>query len=376
MPKKREEEDKTPVEKPDDLVSALVQQFNKQSKSAAFSLYDGNDPSLIEDWIPTGSTLLDYAITNRKGGGIPYGRITEINGLESTGKSLLALKIIANAQKKGGLGVLLDTEQRRLEKDFLIRLGVNPKKFLSLYPNSLEEAFEFIEATIKNVRKDDRKRQIVVVWDSLSASPPQAEVEGSYDPQSQIGLGAKAVGRGIRKLTGVIGTENIALVIINQLRYNPMAMRYADPYVTPYGKAVPFAASVRLRVEQSTKIVDKDDEVIGYNCRVKVLKNSLGPPKRSISFPLYHGYGPDDKQSLYDFLKSKGIIKKSGSGPAKLKWKDQEFDFPSAKWKSFLAEHQELVMDAVDNFMVKKYEVDTEKDMEIVYDENDTASEV
>lgn len=375
MPKKRESD--AVQETPDELVSSLVSQFNKQSKSA-FSLYDGNDPSLIEDWIPTGSTLLDYAIGNRKGAGIPYGRITEIHGLESTGKSLLALQIIANAQKKGGLGVLLDTEQRRLEKDFLIRLGIDPKKFLSLYPDSIEEAFEFIEATIKNVRKDDRKRPIVVVWDSLAASSPQAEHEGSYDPQSQIAIGAKAVGRGIRKLTGVIGTENIALIIINQLRFNPTAARFGDPYVTPYGKAVPFAASVRLRVEQGTRIKDKDEETIGYTCRVRVLKNSLGPPKKVISFPLYHGYGPDDKQSLYDFLKSKGVIKKVGKGPAKFKWEDHSFEFPSESWKSFLTDpaKKEIVMQAVDKLMIKKFEIDADQDLEVTYDNDDTASEV
>lgn len=351
------------------IVQSLVNELKEHG--GAYSFFEREDPAEIKQWISTGSTLLDYAISNRRDGGIPYGRITEINGLESTGKSLLALHIIANAQKKGGLGLILDTEDRLLEKDFLLRIGIDPHKLVINNPSSIEDCFESIEDTIIYLRKSASKKErpLVIVWDSLAATSPQAEHEGSFDPQSQIGVGAKAVARGIRKLTHVIGTENIALVVINQLRMNMKAVMFADPYVTPYGKALPYAASVRLRVTLGKgKLKDDDGEQVGSMCNVKVIKNSLGPPNRVVNFPLLFGYGIDNLQSLYDYLKDKGVIEQKTSGPARITLNGEELEFRTKAWKAFLAEgnHKQSVFDIVNDLMIKKYE-DRNPEHDIAY---------
>ena len=375
MPKKKEVNE---AGVPDEVVSSLVKQLNKGHKSA-YSFFEREDPSEIKQWISTGSTLLDYAISNRRDGGIPYGRITEINGLESSGKSLLSLHIIANAQKKGGMGVILDTEERLLDKAFLLRVGIDPRKLVINNPGSIEECFESIEDTVAFVRKTESKKErpIVIVWDSLAVTPPKAELEGTYDPQSQMGLGAKAVARGIRKLTHTIGTENIALVIINQLKMNTkMANIYSDPYITPYGKALPYASSVRLRVTQGKKLKDSNEEIVGTLCNVKVIKNSLGPPNRQVTFPLIFGYGVDNLQSIYDYLKDKGSIKKA-SGTSKFSAGEFQGEFPHEKWKSYFADNQGVILDHLEQLLVKRYEdINPEHELDLTVDSSEVSSEV
>jgi recombination protein RecA len=352
MVKKKEQSDVA-----DELVLAVVQHLNKDTKTA-YSFDERNDPAEIRQWISTGSTLLDYAISNRRNGGIPYGRIVEINGLESTGKSLLTSHMIANAQKAGGFALLLDTEDRMLEKDFLIRMGINSKKLAISNPGSIEGCFEHIERAIELVRRTQSKKEcpLIIVWDSLAATPPLAELEGDYDPQSQMGIGAKATARGLRKLVHTIGTESIALVIVNQLRYNmKVANPYMDPYTTPYGKSLPYFASVRMRISQKSKLKDKFDEPIGYNTDVKIMKNSLGPPARTVSFPIIFGYGVDDNQSLFDYLKDRGSIKKV-AGLSKIAIQGHNAEFPHDQWKIWLADNRELVLGEIERLMVKTYE--------------------
>ena len=352
MAKKKEQPDVA-----DELVSAVVQHLNKDTKTA-YSFDERNDPAEVKQWISTGSTLLDYAISNRRDGGIPYGRIVEINGLESSGKSLLTSHMIANAQKAGGFALLLDTEDRMLEKDFLVRMGINSKKLAISNPGSIEGCFEHIERAIELVRRTQSKKEcpVIIVWDSLAATPPLAELEGDYDPQSQMGLGAKATARGLRKLVHTIGTESVALVIVNQLRYNmKVANAYMDPYTTPYGKSLPYFASVRMRIVQKSKLKDKNDEIIGYNTDVKIVKNSMGPPARTVSFPIIFGYGVDDNQSLYDYLKDKGTIKKA-SGLSKLSIQGHNAEFPHDQWKTWLSSNRDLVLGEIERLMVKNYE--------------------
>ncbi len=372
--RKRQSEDDS-----DDLTLDVISALNHRKEKNAYG-FNEEDPANIPYWISTGSTLLDYAISNRRDGGIPFGRITEINGLESTGKSLLSFHIIANTQKLGGIGIIMDTEGRRLEKDFLLRMGIDPKKLVVTNPGTIEGCFEQIEKTIITVRSkySAREKPVTIIWDSLAATPPQAEIEGTYDPQSQIGIGAKAVNRGFRKLTKTIGTESIALIIINQLRMNMKAMPFSDPYVTPYGKALAYYASIRVRIDQGKKIKDSDDEVIGILCNTRVLKNSLGPPFRNAAFPIIFGYGADDQQSWYDYLHKKKLITKS-AGNSVLKIGEKEFRFAHDEWKQFLSkeENKAAVLDYLESLLVRKYDtVNPVNTYEAHIDENDTDTEI
>lgn len=343
-----------------EIVQSLLGDLNKKGKSA-YTFYQREDPSEIKHWLSTGSTLLDYAISNRRNGGIPFGRIVEINGLESSGKSLLALHIIANAQKLGGLGMILDTEGRLLDKDFCERFGVDPKRLVIDNPGTIESCFEHIEKAIINIRSRHKAKDVpfVIVWDSLAASPPQAEVEGTYDPASQIGIGAKAVSRGLRKLTQTIGIECISLVIINQLRMKINSMPFSDPYVTPYGKGLPFFASTRLRVTQRSAIKagDAAKTQIGVGCNVQVIKNSMGPPMRNAAFPIIYGYGVDDLQSIYDYLNQEEIIKRV-AGKTKFVLAGKAHEFPHNEWKQFVsdASNKKAIDDLLEERLVKRYD--------------------
>lgn len=375
----RKKSEKIPEEDKDsdEIVSGLIKTLNK-SKRSAYSFLEREDPSQIKRWISTGSTLLDYIISNRHNGGIPYGRVTEIHGQESTGKSLLAFHIIANAQKQGGVGVYLDTEGRMLEKDFLLRLGINPRAIVIDSPASIEECFETIESTIVSVRKSEKNkdRPLVIVWDSLGNTPPEAELEGNFDPQSQIGLGAKAVKRGVRKLRQVIGTESVALVVINQLNYNIKAQAFQDPYITPYGKAIPYIASVRIRISHGAKIKGPDSELVGNIATAKIIKNSLGPPGRDVNFPLMFGYGVDEKQSIYDYLNKIDFLKRV-AGTSRFKLGGQDYQIPHDEWKSFYDKHKSDIQDVLAQNLIRTYDdLNPENDIEMTLDEEDLTAEV
>ncbi len=378
--KKKDELDNvnsTATAEDESLTKDLLKSLNKDGRHA-YSFFDDENPSDIKFWISTGSTLLDYAISNRRNGGIPFGRITEVHGLESSGKSLMMIHVAANTQKMGGIVVYLDTEGRLLNKDFCLRMGLDPKRFIATSPGTIEGAFETIENVIKTTRvKFPRaEKPIMIIWDSVASTPPLAEIEGNYDPQSQMGLPAKAMARGFRKLTETIGMEGVALVCINQLKMNlKVSNPYMDPYITPYGKALPFHASVRVRLTQGKKIKDANDDVIGLRCSAKIVKTSLGPPFRNADFPIMFGYGIDDEQSWYDFLHERGVIKK-GKGISNITLNGVDCEFPHNEWKRFLSEGQNknFVLDLLETLLVKKY--DEEQQETEFAESDDTSSEV
>lgn len=319
------------------------------------------DPSEIKSWLSTGSTLLDYAISNRRDGGIPFGRITEINGLEGSGKSLLSVHLAASIQKQGGVAFLLDTEGRNLNKDFQIRAGCDPRKFIARHPGTIEGCFSEIESIIaKTKTKAFAKFPILIVWDSVAATPPKAEIEGDFDPNSQIGIGAKAMARGLRKLVYSIGVESIALVCIQQLRVNMKATPYTpaeQQFLTPYGKSLPYFASVRIRLAQGEKIWNDATKTIrlGTKTRAVVEKNSAGVPYRSAEFPILFSQGVDDDQSIYTFLHSSKVLTKQ-SGESSLELDGTSHSFPHENWKEFLSANRPAILDLLEKMLIVKYD--------------------
>ncbi len=295
------------------LVRTLRNSLNKDDDDkVTWDLTKDDSPTYIRDWVSTGSTILDIVISNKLGGGIPVGKITELQGEESSGKSLLCAHIIAETQKRGGIAVYLDTENAT-NPDFMRRIGVDLEKLIYIQPGTIEKAFEHIEGIITKIREKPGSPLLVILWDSVGNTPPQAEIEGDYDPNSRIGLGAKAMAKGLRKITDLIAREQIALVCTQPLKFAMGGNGYGDPWITVYGKALPYHSSLRLRVSSSTKLKDpKTDTVYGLKTHARVIKSRLGTSYRTCKFEIHFDHGIDDEASWFEVLHEAGLIEKDG----------------------------------------------------------------
>ena len=270
------------------LVSDLRSELNKAAKeNIAYDLH-GDNPTDVKTWISTGSTLLDYIISNRRAGGIPVGKLTTIAGESASGKSLIVTQILANTQKMGGVAVYIDTENAA-SPDFMEQLGLDTKNnFLYVQPGTIEEVFETIERLIGRLREKAPDKLVCIVWDSVAGTPVKAEVEGDYDPNSRIGLTAKALAKGMRKVTETLGKEQIAMVFTNQLKTN-IGVMFGDNRVEPGGKALPYHASTRIWLTQhkgkaNGQILNEKKQVIGFHTSAKTMKSRFGPSPRSCEF--------------------------------------------------------------------------------------------
>lgn len=324
------------------------------------------DEDRVETFMSTGCTILDYLIANRRNGGIPAGRITEIAGEESSGKTLIASHVLANTQKIGGIPVYIDTEHAA-QKTFMERVGVNWDKVLRPKPSTIEEVFDTIESIVAQAReKFDNTKPLTIVWDSIAATPPKAEIEGDYDPNSLMGVAAKAMSKGMRKLTEVVDYGNVTLLFLNQLRFKMnLENKYADPWVTPYGKAVPFHASTRIRLNSFSKIKEDESisssEVVGIWTRAEIKKSRLSPPMRRAEFPIMFSHGIDDAMSIYRYLhEHKGLIEKA-QGKTKITLDGKDYAFPHDQWREFLKENRLAVDDLLEKLLVVNYDPNDEE---------------
>ena len=304
----------------DDLAGVLADSLNKKFKDYKVAYFlDGvtETPTDIKDFISTGSTMLDLAISNRPNGGIAVGRITELNGLESSGKSLIGAHILAETQKKGGVAVYIDTETA-VSEDFLEVIGVNINNMLYLHLETVEDIFEAIEEIVTKVRESDKDRLVTILVDSLAAI---------------------VISKAMRKITQMIGRQKIALVFTNQLRVKLGAM-FGDPYTTSGGKALPFHASTRVRLKNKGQIKDSKKNVIGMSIIAQVIKNRLGPPLRKAEFPLYFESGIDDEGSWLQVLKEHKIAKVGGSWYTMEDHNGEEIKFQSKDWAEKLEDEE------------------------------------
>lgn len=309
--KKEEASSGAKVMSPLELARQIRSSLNRDDADmVAWDLTKDDSPTHVKNFISTGSTLLDIVASNRLNGGMPGGKIIEIQGEEASGKSLLCAHIIANAQKAGGIAVYLDTENAA-NPDFMRRIGVDLSKLIYVQPGTIEKAFEIVENVIKTLKAKDPTKKVIILWDSVGNTPPQAEVEGSYDPNSRMGLGAKAMALGLRKVTELIGREEITLVCTQPLTYRMDAGPYGDPFGTKYGKALPYHSSLRIRVSSSTKLKDKSNNIYGLVTNARIIKSRLGPAHRSVKFEIHFDYGIDDEQSWFNVLHDGGMIEKA-----------------------------------------------------------------
>ena len=317
----------------DVLADTLADSLNKKFKDTKVAYFlDGTDntPTDIKDFISTGSSMLDLAISNRPDGGIAVGRITEINGLESSGKSLLGAHILAETQKKGGVAVYIDTETS-VSQEFLEVIGVDFSKMLYLHLETVEDIFHAIEEIVAKVRESDKDRLVTILVDSLAAASTNVEMEADFDKDGWATSKAIVISKAMRKITQMIGRQRIALVFTNQLRVKLGAM-FGDPYTTSGGKALPFHASTRIRLKNKGQIKDSKKNVIGMTILAQVIKNRLGPPLRKAEFPLYFESGVDDEGSWLQVLKEHKLVKVGGAWYTMDDHNGNEIKFQSKDW--------------------------------------------
>jgi len=287
-----------------DFTSDLIKSLNKEHGSrVAYNLAEDTAPTHVKRWISTGSKLLDYICSNRRNGGLPEGRIVEIFGPPSIGKSHIATQIARSTQEMGGIIVYIDTENATSVEN-LQNLGVDvSNRFVYVDTHCTEEVLSIAEATIMKAKAMDKDIPVTIVWDSVAASSPKAELLGDYDKES-IGLQARAISKGMRKITGVIGQTNTLFVILNQTR-TKIGVMYGDPTTTPGGKAIPFHASIRIKLGAGQQIKDGED-VIGIHVSAKTIKNKVAAPFRKINFEIHFGIGIKEHEQVFDILRKNG----------------------------------------------------------------------
>lgn len=289
----------------DDFTQELISSLNKEHGSkVAYNLAHDESPTHVNRWISTGSKQLDYIIANRPDGGLPEGRIVEIFGPPSIGKSHIAIQIARSTQALGGIVVYIDTENATSVENLGL-LGVDIKKrFVYVDTHCTEEVLSIAESTILKAKAMDKNVPVTIVWDSVAASSPKAELVGDYDKES-IGLQARAISKGMRKITGVIANQNVLLICLNQIR-TKIGVMYGDPTTTPGGKAIPFHSSVRIKLGAGQQIQDKNKNVIGIHVSAKTIKNKVAPPFRDCKFEIHFGVGIKEHEQLFDVLRKHG----------------------------------------------------------------------
>lgn len=365
-----------PTSKSDDLAKVLAESLNKAYKDegkVAFFLSEGDDPSLVTDWVSTGSSLLDLAISNRPNGGIPVGRITEVTGLEQSGKSLLAGHMLADTQKKGGVAVLIDTETS-VSVDYLNAIGVDTDKLLYVHVDTVEDIFATIDNIIATIRKSSRDRLVTIVTDSVSAASTKIEMATDYSKDGYATTKAILISKAMRKLTSTIGRQRIALVFTNQLRQK-MGVMFGDPWTTSGGKALAFHASVRLRLKNIGRIKKgTSTEVIGNKCDATVVKNRLGPPQRKAAFDIYFNRGVDDIGSWINILKTYKIIKQGGSYYSYTDDRGKDYKFMSKDFPELLEDgelKEELYQKICTNVIMQYSSANSVVDEDVKFEDND-----
>ena len=287
----------------------------------------GDKPAVSVETIPTGALALDVALGV---GGVPRGRIIEVYGPESSGKTTLAQHIVAECQKKGGIAAFVDAEHA-LDPEYARNLGVNIDELLISQPDTGEQALDITEELVRSGAVD------IIVVDSVAALVPKAEIEGSMEDQ-QMGLQARLMSKALRKLTGIIGKTNTTVIFINQLRQK-IGVMYGNPETTTGGNALKYYASVRMEIKR-VEGLKGDGEDVGNHVRVRILKNKVAPPFRTAEFDIIFGKGICKIGNILDVAVDLDIVKKAGSW---FSFGDEKLGQGRDKSKEFLANNPEIL---------------------------------
>ena len=312
----------------EEVMKTIKKEFGEM---AILRLGDAADKSV--EVIPTGSLALDLALGV---GGLPRGRIVECYGHESSGKTTLALHVVANAQKAGGTAAFVDAEHA-LDPGYARKIGVDLDNLIVSQPNSGEEALTICEQLVKSGAVD------VVVVDSVAALTPQAEIDGEIG-DAHVGLQARLMSQAMRKLTGTLAQTNTLCIFTNQVR-EKIGVMFGSPETTPGGKALKFYATCRLQVQRIGAIKTKDGQVVGNRTRVKVVKNKVAAPFTEAEFDILYACGISREGSILDAALNRGIVEKRGSW---LAYGDRQLAQGSLAAIEYLKEHPEVAEEIAD----------------------------
>ncbi len=331
-----------------DTFKNIEKQFGKGSVMLL-----GDTPKQNIGAISTGAINLDIALGI---GGLPKGRIIEIYGPESSGKTTLALHVIAEAQKQGGIAAFIDAEHA-LDAQYASRLGVDIDELIISQPDTGEQALEITESLVRSSALD------IVVVDSVAALVPRAEIEGDMG-DSHMGLQARLMSQALRKLAGVIAKSNTIVIFINQLR-EKIGVMFGNPETTTGGRALKFYSSVRIEVRRAEAIKD-GDSIIGNRTRVKVVKNKVAPPFKQVEFDLMYGTGISKTGALLDLAVDSDIVNKAG---AWYSYGEERLGQGREKAKDFLESNPEILED-ISSKIYKYYNINGENEEENTEVEN------
>ena len=343
----------------------LMKLVNKKAgREVAHDLTTDN-PTSVKEWIPTGSRWLDSIICKGQLAGVPVGKITEIAGLQSTGKSYMAAQIAGNAQKQGKLVVYFDSESA-IDPDFLNRAGCDLENLMYIQASSVEFVLETIEELLGAA--DD---QLVFIWDSLAFTPSVSDVEGDFNPQSTVATKARILAKGMSKLVIPIADQRATFIVLNQLKTNiphgPMARQIAmtTPYITPGGKAMHYSYSLRIwltgRKSKAAAVLDDKGFKIGSEVKVKLEKSRFGTEGRNCTFRILWGtqdIGIQDEESWFDAIKSSNYMQSAGSWYT-LTSGDYSKKFQPSKWTELVKTDDEFrakVLELMESEVIQKFD--------------------
>ena len=318
---KKQKSSKTEKTDLEEIIAELKQKFGE---GAIMKLKEAKKVKVTV--IPTGSISLDLALGVK---GIPRGRVTEIYGSESTGKTTLALHILAEAQKQGGVGAFIDAEHA-LDPDYAERIGVNIDDLLISQPDSAEQALQIVESLVSSGGVD------VIVIDSVAALAPKAEIAGEMG-ELQIGLQARIMSQALRKLSGITSRTKTSVIFLNQIRMK-IGIMFGNPETTPGGLALKFYSSIRIELRRIAQI-KQGDQIVGNRIRAKIVKNKVAPPFKITEFDIYYNEGISKTADLINTGIREGIITKAGSY---FQYQNKKIGQGMEQAKQFLKENPEL----------------------------------